>query len=496
MNPMQIAYVSPEIVPFAKTGGLADVAGALPGAMARSGNNVKVFMPFYSAVDKDKYDIECVKSGLPVTAASGQELFDLYCLSDEDTKCEYYFIKMDKYFDRDGLYVSPETGKDWEDNDDRFIAFSRAVLESIIALNWQPDIIHCNDWQSGLIPTYLKCLDYGSGYFEKTRTVFTIHNIAYQGLFPAETFSKLGLDKKWFYPESGLEYYDKVSFLKAGIHFADVLTTVSERYAKEIQQSEEYGYGLEGLLHERSNDLYGVLNGIDYNIWNPATDELIKANYKPGKLANKKKNGNALKRLNKLPMIRRDVPIFGIISRLCDQKGFDLIAEVADQIFELDIQMVILGSGDEKYETLFKEIASKYPKKLAVNIKFDNKLAHLIEAGCDMFLMPSRYEPCGLNQLYSMKYGTVPIVRETGGLADTVENCNPAKNTGTGFVFKNYDSAELLTTIRFAVEVYKNKTVWNGLVQRCMEQDFSWDKSAIKYEEIYEKALAKMTVSV
>ncbi len=496
MSPTQIAYVSPEIVPFVKTGGLADVAGALPGAMARSGNSVKVFMPLYSAIDTDKYDIKCVKSNLSVIAASERELFDLYYLLDEDTKCEYYFIKIDKHFDRDGLYVSPETGKDWEDNDDRFIAFSRAVLEAIIALNWQPDIIHCNDWQSGLIPAYIKRLDYSSDYFEKTRTVFTIHNIAYQGLFPAESFTKLGLDLKWFYPTSGFEYYGKVSFLKAGIHFADILTTVSERYAVEIQQSEEYGYGLEGLLHERSDDLYGVLNGIDYSIWNPATDELIKANYKPGKIANKKKNKNALKRLNKLPMVRRDVPLIGIISRLCDQKGFDLIAEVANQIFELDIQMVILGSGDEKYETLFKELALKYSKKLAVNIKFDNALAHLIEAGCDMFLMPSRYEPCGLNQLYSLKYGAVPIVRETGGLADTIENCNPAKNTGTGFIFKNYDSAKLLTTIRFAVEVYKNKDVWDKLVKRGMEQDFSWDKSAAKYEEIYEKALMKKTVSV
>ena len=492
MSSLKIAYVSPEVVPFIKTGGLADVAGALPSELAEQGHQVKVFLPLYSAIDTGKHGITCLKNDLSIKAVENEEHFDLYHIREDNSQCEYYFIKMDKYFNRDGLYVSPDTGKDWEDNDDRFIAFSKAVLESLIALDFKPDIIHCNDWQSGLIPAYLKRSDYGLKYFNQTRTVFTIHNIGYQGLFPAKTFSKLGLDKKWFYPTSGFEYYNKICFLKVGIHFADILTTVSPRYADEIQSSNEYGMGMEGILKERSSDLYGVLNGIDYNIWDPATDPLIKSNYQPGKLTNKQKNKNALKRQNKLPLVRRDVPLIGIISRLCDQKGFDLITEVAEQIFELDIQMVILGSGDEKYETELKELAKKYPKKLAINIKFDNALAHLIEAGSDMFLMPSRYEPCGLNQLYSLKYGTVPIVRETGGLADTIKNCNPAKNTGTGFVFKNYDSKELLNTIRFAVEVYKNKSVWDGLVKRGMEQDYSWHNSAVEYEKVYGKALGKV----
>jgi len=491
MSSLQIAYISPEAVPYVKTGGLADVAGALPDALSRMGNTVKVFLPLYSSISKTKYGIESLKSGIPITAASRNESFDLYHVPEKTADCEYYFIKMDKYFDREDLYVSPETGKDYEDNDERFIAFSKAVLESIIALEWQPDIIHCNDWQSGLIPAFIKYHADNHNYFKNSRTVFTIHNIAYQGLFPAKTFLKLDLDQKLFSPTGAFEYYSKISFLKVGLSLADVLTTVSERYAEEIQSSEEYGCGMEGILHQRTNDLYGVLNGIDYNIWDPSTDKLIKANYKPEKLDGKKKNKNALRKINKLPMVRRDVPLIGIISRLADQKGFDIFAESADDIFKHDIQMVILGSGDEKYEKMLAKLAAKYPKKLAVNVKFDNELAHLIEAGSDMFLMPSRYEPCGLNQLYSLKYGTVPIVRETGGLADTITNCNPVKGTGNGFVFKEYESNELLNTIKFAVEIYKSKNIWTDIMKRGMAEDFSWDSSAIKYMQVYEKALKK-----
>ncbi len=485
----RVAYVSPEVVPFAKTGGLADVAGALPKALAKTGNVVKVFMPLYKQVDIGKHAILSLETGLSVKVNGLDEAFDILNVRDEESGCEFYFIKHDKYFDRDGLYVDPETTKDYEDNDIRFIFFTTAVMESLKILEFKPDIIHCNDWQSALIPAYLKCGKYSDGYFDSCRTVFTIHNIAYQGLFPAETFKKMGLDDKHWYPQSGFEYYEKVSFLKAGIHFTDIINTVSERYAEEIQATEEYGYGLEGVLTDRTADLFGVVNGIDYDIWNPATDKLIKANYSAEKPDNKKKNKNELRKRNKLPMVRKDVPLIGIISRLADQKGFDLFEEIAEELFEDELQMVILGTGDEKYHKLLEELAEKFPKKLAVNLKFDNELAHLIEAGSDMFLMPSRYEPCGLNQLYSMKYGTIPIVRETGGLADTVDNCNPARGTGTGFVFKSYDSSQLLNSIRFALEVYKSKDIWNQLIQNAMAKDFTWEHSAKRYLELYEKAV-------
>lgn len=487
----RVAFVSPEVVPFAKTGGLADVAGALPKALAGLGNEVKVFMPLYKQTDIGEHGILTSKTDMTVAVDGIDESFDLLNTKDENSGCEFYFIKLDKYYARDGLYVDPETKKDYEDNDLRFIAFARAVLESIRALEFKPEIIHCNDWQSALIPAYLKCDGYDSSYFDTCRTVITIHNIAYQGLFPADTFKKIGVDDKHWHPMSGFEYYEKVNFLKAGIVYADIINTVSAKYAEEIQGSNEYGYGLEGILTDRKDDLFGIINGIDYAEWDPATDKLIKANYTAAKLDNKKKNKNELKRLNKLPMVRRDIPLIGVISRLADQKGFDLFAEIVDGLFELDIQMVILGTGDEKYHKMMAELAEKYPQKLAVNLKFDNQLAHLIEAGSDMFLMPSRYEPCGLNQLYSMKYGTIPIVRETGGLADTVENCNPARGTGTGFVFKNYDSAQMLNVIRFAVEVYKNKPTWNKLIENAMAKDFSWDNSARMYLELYEKAMSK-----
>lgn len=491
MSRLRIVYVSPEVVPFAKTGGLADVAGALPKALSNLGHSVAVFMPLYRQVDINKFQIKAAKESLQIEIDDAIEYFDLYHCRLAGSECDFYFIKIDKYFDRPSLYLSPETGKDWEDNDLRFCAFSKAVLESLIALDFKPDIVNCNDWQTGLIPAYINCQNYGGGFFGQTATIITVHNIGYQGIFPAETFKKLGFDDKWYYPAGGFEYYEKVSFLKVGLVFSDIINTVSARYAKEIQSSQEYGAGMEGLLASRTDDLFGVVNGIDYSIWNPEIDTLIAANYSAAKPDGKTRTKNALKKLTRLPMVRRDVPLIGMISRMATQKGFDLIAEIADQIFELDIQMVVLGTGEKVYEELFIELAKKYPKKLSVNMKFDDGLAHLIEAGSDMFLMPSRYEPCGLNQLYSLKYGTVPIVRETGGLADTIENCNPAKNTGTGFVFKNYNSKELLNSIRFAVEVYKNKIVWTGLMKRGMEKDFSWSNSAAKYLELYAKAIQK-----
>ena len=491
MDKLRIAFVSPEVVPFAKTGGLADVAGALPTALQRRGHAVSVFMPLYAVVDAAGFNISQVKSNLKAGIDESSERFDLYHCRLPGSDCDYYFIKNDHYFARKGFYVSPETGKDWEDNHLRFAFFARAVLRSLIDLDLRPDIIHCNDWQSGLIPAYLKTDADWAVLFPSAKTVLTIHNIGYQGLFPAESFAKLGFKQELFFPAGPFEFYGKLNFLKAGIEYSDILSTVSPRYAAEIQQAEEFGCGLEGVLKRRSADLFGILNGADYDIWNPATDSFIAANYDSGKLAGKAKNKLALRRMVKLPSVRRDVPLIGMISRLTPQKGFDLIAEVKDELFELDIQMVVLGTGDAAYENLLQELAGKYPKKLAVALKFDDKLAHLIEAGSDIFLMPSRYEPCGLNQIYSLRYGTVPIVRETGGLADTIEDFNPARNTGTGFVFKDYSSRELLKTIKFAVEVYKNKPLWSDLMRRGMAKDYSWNYAAGKYEGIYRLALER-----
>jgi starch synthase len=488
---LKILLVSPEAVPYAKTGGLADVAGALPKALAALGHDVKLVLPLYRHVDPGKFRLNELYPALSAETAGSREEFDLIEDTTDGRQFGSWFISHPKYFDRPELYKDPATGNDYVDNDERFAFFSRAVLESCRAADFIPDIIHCNDWQSGLIPALMR-VDPRYRDFADTATLFSIHNIAYQGNFPGESFAKLGLDRTLFGPARGFEYWGMVSYLKAGIWYTDIINTVSKRYAREIQSSVEYGYGFEGILRDRTADLYGVLNGIDYDVWNPAIDKLTPANYTPEKLEDKNRCKNALRKRTKLPMVRKDIPIIGIISRLADQKGFDLLAEVADQILSLDLQMVILGTGDKIYHDLFTEMQSKYPKKLSVTLGFDNHLAHLIEAGSDMFLMPSRYEPSGLNQMYSLKYGTIPIVRETGGLADTIENANPARRTGNGFVFREYDSRALLNAIKFALEVYRDKEVWRDMMIRAMKQDFSWEKSAREYVELYQKAIAKV----
>jgi starch synthase len=490
MQSLKILLASPEAVPFAKTGGLADVAGALPKAVASAGHEIRLILPLYLQVDRAKFGLRKVASGLTTDIAGRKETFELYDCEVDGDGFKSWFISHAGFFHRPELYRDPSTGRDWADNDERFAFFAKAVLESCRKAGFMPDVIHCNDWQTGLIPAFLK-VDKEYNNFARTATLFSIHNIAYQGNFPRDTFAKLGLDWSLFAPGQGFEFWEYVSYLKAGLWYSDIINTVSRRYAEEIQSSNEYGNGFEGVLKCRSKDLFGVLNGIDYDVWNPDKDDLIPARFWPDNLAGKKKCKLELRRKMGLPNVRRDVPIIGIISRLADQKGFDLIAVVADDILALDLQMVILGTGDQKYHELFAALHEKYPRKIAITLGFDNSLAHLIEAGSDMFLMPSRYEPCGLNQMYSLKYGTIPIVRETGGLADTIQNANPTRGTGNGFVFRKYDAKEMLTAIKFALEVYRDKNVWEVMMLRAMRQDFSWKASAERYIGLYQKAVER-----
>ena len=490
MVKLNLLLVSPEAVPFAKTGGLADVAGALPKALNKLGHNTKLVMPLYPQVDRSKFQLREL-SGTHAALVNGErESFALFEDVTDGRTFDTWFISHPGYFNRPELYKDPATGLDYADSDERFAFFSRAVLECCHATGFMPDVIHCNDWQSGLIPALLK-VDSQYADFRNVATLFSIHNIGYQGNFPRESFARLGLDEALFTPGQGFEYWNKLSYLKAGIWYTDIINTVSRRYAQEIQSSAEYGHGFEGILRDRARDLFGVLNGIDDDIWNPAKDELIPVKYSLEKLDGKAKCKTALRRRVNLPLVRKDVPIIGVISRLADQKGFDLLAQVADELLSLDLQIVILGTGDKKYHELFTELQLKYPRKLSLTLGFDNELAHLIEAGSDMFLMPSRYEPCGLNQMYSLKYGTVPIVRETGGLADTIENVNPARGTGNGFTFRNYDSREMLNAVKFALEVYRDKNVWAEIMRRGMRQNFSWEASAQKYIELYQKAITR-----
>lgn len=488
---IKILLVSPEVVPFAKTGGLADVAGALSKVLSKLGCEVKTILPKYKMVDEKKFKSKRIELTLPEINTGREKIkFQIRRFHLQDSETEYLFLENKEYYERGELYRDNKTGYDYADNDERFILFARGVLETVKALSWKPDLIHCNDWQSALIPAYLKTVYEADEFYKRIATLFTIHNIAYQGNFPRETFEKLGMKSELFYPLSPFEYWGKVNFLKIGISYADLINTVSERYAVEIQSGSEYGYGMEGILRDRSLDLLGVLNGVDYEEWSPEKDKLIPYNYGKGNLRVKTKNKEFLLKQADLKF-NEDIPLIGMISRLADQKGFDLLQGIADKLLAMEVRLVILGTGEEKYHRFLPELEKEHKQKIKVFLKYDNKLAHLIEAGSDMFLMPSKYEPCGLNQLYSLKYGTVPVVRETGGLADTIENYDPQTKKGTGFVFKDYNGTELLSALKRALELFKNKAVWKGLMLQGMDKDYSWEASARKYIQLYNKAIAK-----
>jgi len=482
MPKLKVLFVSPEMAPFAKTGGLADVGGALPPALQALGADVKCAMPLFRQVDRS--GLRKAKGGSLSLGLGGLQN-DVEVLQGSLAKgLPVYFIRNDFYYDREFLYGSPQG--DYPDNAERFTFFCRALLEYMKTQGSAPDIIHCNDWQSGLIPAYLKTI-YADGFFARTATVFSIHNLAYQGLFPMDKFWLTGLPGE-LAGMKGLEFYGQMNFMKAGMIFTDVMNTVSPTYAREIQ-TPEYGYGLEGVLTARRGDLYGILNGADYRSWDPEHDKLIPANYSVKNMAGKLKCRQALLEAYGLPQSK--APIIGIVSRLADQKGFDLIAEIIDRLMSMDVVLVVLGTGDQKYHDLLTEIGRRFPRKAGIRIGFDNKIAHLIEAGSDMFLMPSRYEPGGLNQLYSYRYGTIPVVRATGGLDDTVADYNPKTGEGTGFKFSDYTADALLANIRQALDVYADRKAWEALVKRAMQLDFSWEKSARGYLGLYDKALAK-----
>jgi len=488
---LKVLLVSPEVVPFAKTGGLADVTGALSKVLSGMGCEVKTILPKYKMVDEKKYGLENVDRPLPeIKIAEKKVKFKIKKCHLPDSDSEYLFLENKEFFDRDELYTDKKSGQDYEDNDERFVLFARGVLEALKALNWKPDLIHCNDWQSALLPAYLKTILEEEPFYKNIATLLTIHNIAYQGNFPKTTFDKLGVKKELFYPLSPFEYWGGVNFLKIGISFTDLINTVSERYAQEIQSGPEFGYGMEGILKDRTRDIYGVLNGADYEEWSPEKDKLIPYNYGKGNLQIKSKNKQLLLRQAGLDT-DENIPLIGMISRLADQKGFDLLYEIADKLLSLEVKLIILGTGEHKHHIFLSGLEKKYPGKAKIYLKYDNKLAHLIEAGADIFLMPSRYEPCGLNQMYSLRYGTVPIVRETGGLADTIQDYDAQNQKGTGFVFKDYNGDELLLAIKRALILFKNRTTWKNLMLQGMEKDFSWEASAKKYIQLYNKAVAK-----
>jgi starch synthase len=484
MKKFKILFVSSEVTPFAKTGGLADVSAALPRSLVDMGHEVKVVMPLYRSVIRGNFRLKQRSADYEVSF-EGKKIKPMVFYTELGDGLSVCFVENSSFFDREGLYGTPKG--DHADNAERFIFFCRAALELSRGINFQPDIIHSNDWQTGLIPVYLKTLYKDDPHFSRAHSVFTVHNLAYQGVFPEEMMKVSELPDSLF-SINGLEYYGQMNFMKGGILFADIVTTVSNKYSQEIQTA-EFGHGLEGVLRNRSSDLFGVLNGVDYREWNPETDPHISVPYDIKNPARKEKNKRDLLKLFELEF-KKGTPVIGMISRLAAQKGFDILLEALDDLFQLDIQLVLLGTGDEVYETQFKRIAARHKKKMGLKIAFDNALAHKIEAGADMFLMPSRYEPCGLNQMYSLKYGTIPLVRATGGLDDTITDFDPGTQTGNGFKFEDYSASALIDTMRRALDVYRKKPHWRQLVENAMSEDFSWDQSAKKYTELYSVVLS------
>jgi starch synthase len=476
---MKIAVVASECVPYSKTGGLADVVGALPGALAALGHEVSVFLPKYRQTK-----LTGSKAVLRSITVPFDDRYRFCSVLDGGTAhgVRFYFIDYPPYFDRDALYGTPLG--DYRDNAERFGLFCRAAIEASKILG-APDIFHCHDWQSALVPILLRSLYADDPALHDAGTVLTIHNIGYQGLFPPDTLPLLLLPWDLFTIDK-LEFYGKVNFLKGALVFSDFVTTVSRKYSQEIQSS-EYGFGLEGVLRARSATVAGILNGVDYDEWNPETDKYAACHFDPKNLGEKAKCKQDL--LTEFGVTAADpkLPVIGIVSRFAAQKGFDLISQVADRLAREEMIVVALGSGDKEYEDLFRRLNKQYPQRFAVKVAYDNKLAHKIEAGADMFLMPSRYEPCGLNQIYSLHYGTVPIVRATGGLDDTIENWDPNTKRGTGFKFTEYSGEALLTALRAALLAYKDAESWQVLMRNGMAKDFSWTASAREYVKVFER---------
>ena len=477
---VRILFVASEGLPFSKTGGLADVVEALPKALVAQGHEVAVVLPRYRGTKATAV----VMPSLTIPMANRLR-FPAIADGTQISGVRYFFVDDPAYFDRDGIYGT--SAGDFPDNAERYSEFCRAAIE-IVKHVWPADVIHCHDWQTALVPVLLRT-SYGDDPLVKDiPVVFTIHNMGYHGLFKADVLERAGIPRAVYNP-AGMEFYGNVNFLKGGLVYSDFLTTVSKRYAQEIQ-TPEFGYGLDGVVRGRSDRMVGILNGVDYSAWSPEKDKLIPMKYSAKEMGGKHVCKQALLELFGIAPEHAARPVIGIVSRFADQKGFDLIAEKAYELMKEDLTLVVLGSGDRKYEELFQAMANTFPGRVGVKIAYDNEIAHKVEAGADMFLMPSRYEPCGLNQIYSLKYGTVPVVRATGGLDDTVEPFDLEHGTGTGFKFADYSGAAMMYAIRQALHHSTDERIWRRIQLNGMAKDFSWKGPAAEYAKVYEAALA------
>jgi len=476
---MRILFVASEGLPFSKTGGLADVVEALPKALVAQGHEVAVVLPRYRGAEA----ASVVMPSLTIPMGGPRLRFPAIVDGALVGGVRYFFLEDAAYFDREGLYGTG--GRDYPDNAERYAEFCRAAIE-IAKHIWPADVFHCHDWQTALVPVLLRTSYSDDPLVKNLPVVFTIHNMGYHGQFPRDVLDRVGIPATVFHPE-GIEFYGGVNLLKGGLVYSDYLTTVSRKYAQEIQ-TREFGYGLDGVARKRADRLVGILNGVDYGAWDPSQDPLIAANYSAKDLNSKQTCKRDLLETFGLPQEHLERPVIGIVSRFADQKGFDLIAEKAHELMEEDLALVVLGTGDKKYERLFGALAATYPGRVGLKIAYDNALAHKVEAGADMFLMPSRYEPSGLNQMYSLKYGTVPIVRATGGLDDSIQPFNVEHGTGTGFKFKEYTGEALLYGVRQALHHYMDERIWKRIQLNGMAKDFSWRGPAREYAKLYEAA--------
>ncbi|MCK5122432.1 MAG: glycogen synthase GlgA [Methylococcales bacterium] len=474
----KILFASSEVHPLIKTGGLADVAGSLPRALDKINQEIRIILPNYQSI-KTTEEVRFISS----VRVNNQDA-NILETQLPNSKVIVWLVDCPAFFDTPGNPYVDEAGNPWDNIAARFALFCRVAVEVAMNrahLNWQPDVIHCNDWQTGLVPALLSLES------NKPASIFTIHNMAYQGMFPETTFTDLNLPTQLWHHD-GLEFHDMLSFIKGGLSYANRITTVSPTYALEIQTS-EYGYGLEGLLSHKHDILSGIINGMDLDQWNPETDKSISEPYSADTLEKKVINKTSLQARSSLP-VNKSVPLFGLISRLVEQKGVDLLIECLTEMVNMPLQLVLLGSGDKSVEQKLLSFARLYPKKVSVTIGYDEALAHQIEAGVDIFLMPSRFEPCGLNQMYSQRYGTIPIVRKTGGLADTIEDALPkslANNTATGISFKQASPGALLEAIKRGLLLYNDKKTWKKIQIAAMQKDFSWENSAKQYVTLYQE---------
>lgn len=479
---MNIVTIASEVVPFAKTGGLADVAGTLPRALAKLGSNVSIIMPYYGKIiNAEKFGIRPTGKRISVGLGDWKIESDILTCNIKPN-ISVYFISQPTFFDRNELYQTKDG--DYPDNAERFTFFSKAAIETMLTLKLKPDVVHVHDWQASLVPLFLKTHYKDKKDFSNTKTLLTIHNLGYQGLFPPDDMRLTGLGWEYFTFDK-LEFYGKLNFLKAGIVYADAINTVSKKYAEEIL-TKEYGCGLESALAERKKVLFGILNGIDYEEWNPEIDNFLPAKYSASQLGGKATCKNELLKKYKLPSSPAK-PLIGLVGRLTVQKGLDILAEGMKTLIERGFQFAILGTGEPTYHDLLQNMAAKFPKQVGLVLGFDNSLAHQIEAGSDFFLMPSRYEPCGLNQMISLKYGTIPIVRATGGLDDSIVEFDPKKKTGNGFKFAGTSATALIEASGKALSVFNNPSIWKQLMTNAMKCDFSWNQSAKEYQELYKQ---------